>query len=192
MARMGWESVEDPAERKKEYDRKYEWNRYHSFEAEGRCVKCGGAPAEGKKLCAECERKNKESNRKLYEKRAMEGRCPKCGGAPEEGKKLCAECAEWNREYFKKISAERKMRGLCRQCGLPATEGSIFCEKHLALNRGRFKEKKLQWAKNGLCIYCGKPVEPKRDDTACQECRRKQKENRQRRKGENAKLIKIG
>lgn len=191
---MGRESVDGPDNREKGRKKEYAFNRYHSFEAEGRCPLCGRAPAEGKKLCEACAEKCLRNSRRLRESRAMAGLCPYCGGImPEEGMTMCGACAERNREYTKKIHGERKLNGLCAQCGLPVAEGSVsLCEKHLTLNRGLRKERRFQRIKDGLCMYCGKPLEPERDDTACGECRRKQKEYRQRRKGENAKMVQLG
>ena len=118
----------------------------------GLCAKCGSSPAEdGRRLCAACAEKRRESERRRYRAAMAAGKL--YGGKSVSGKRKSARIASKKRREIRRVS------GLCSACGhRPPVEGMTRCEpcresRRLA-DRATYASRKSA----GACTRCGDPA----------------------------------
>lgn len=137
------------------------WNneRYYFYKSRGICVMCGCNDAMlNTTTCYECGEKQREryreyrnkdvdacrqrereSHKKLREKREADGKCTKCGSNKEKDKyKTCKRCRAKRKEVYLKTELKssiykrdlREYLGLCTICGNEErVEGKKVCKK---------------------------------------------------------------
>mgnify|MGYP007057671234 CR=1 FL=1 len=125
--------------------------RRERWKAEGRCVRCGGEPADGKAQCQAClDKRNQyqtdaQSSKRWREKNKMMGLCVTCGKTwAEPGRTKCRKCQdkhnaicrnERNRQRAKERRQARIDAGLCIDCGRPTQDGKHRCPRCIEMRR---------------------------------------------------------
>jgi len=166
------------------------------FLKNGNCPRCHGLRKvePGRKMCAVCAMKNRESNRQRRAQWAAEGRCHSCGRELTDDRfvtcEVCRNVRGVRRSRNMKARREAwKAEGKCAECGKRWAEaGKTMCKPCLKALNERLKRndpgnvKKYAWRQKridaGLCIDCGRKAEPGKK--RCNRCRNMRRESEQK------------
>ena len=118
----------------------------------GLCMKCGKHPlAPGRRLCAPCGERRRESERARYARGKAAGE-PYGGRKPESRRRSA-------RERSKRRRHGRRGAGLCTRCGnAPPAGGGAVCEPCREARRTAERELYAARRAAGLCGRCGEPT----------------------------------
>ena len=118
----------------------------------GLCTKCGAIPAEdGRRLCAACGEKRRQSERRRYHEARLAGKL--YGGKSVSRKRKSARIASEKRRRLRRES------GLCSACGRrPPVEGVTRCEPCRESRRLTERATYASRKSAGACTRCGDPA----------------------------------
>lgn len=169
---------------------------YAYFLLNGNCPRCNGLRKvePGRKTCAVCAGKNRESNRRRRAQWKAEGRCHTCGGELTDDRFVTCEVCRKVRGARRSEAAKAKRRawkaeGKCIECGERWAEaGKTMCKPCLKALKAREKRNDPDHAKKyarrqarvekGLCIDCSRKAEDGKK--RCNRCREMRKESEQK------------
>ncbi len=141
----------DP-EKARAYERERHRRRASERRSQGLCMKCGKRPpAAGRKVCAPCGERARNSERLRYA-RARDGGARYGGRNPESRRRMARERNRMRRR-------ERLKAGLCTHCGdRPPVGGGTVCEPCREARRAEERELYARRRASGLCGRCGGPA----------------------------------
>jgi hypothetical protein len=131
------------------------------WDAEGKCLRCGGDRGGKPKICRTCLNETYEMQAFLRRTRIAQGRCPHCNAPHDTGKKHCANC----RQSFRRLYVLKLSRGICVECGQPRElQDRTRCASCAAARSNAYRS----FVDAGLCGNCGR--ENDSGNTTCSSC----------------------
>lgn len=140
---------------------------WKQWDAEGRCVGCGGPRDKLTKNCSLCLTEKKRISDALR----AEGRCTSCARELDRVGWFCSVCLSRVLFLCRNRRAGRRAAGLCVRCGRnPALRGIGQCSTCTAQVAEADKRRYELRMRNGQCVDCGaKKITP---HTRCSACKR--------------------
>ncbi len=137
----------------KAYAREYQRKLRAERREKGLCAVCE-KPSPDTARCADCRKKDADSQKNRQQLLAAHGLCKMCGKVPSsDGHLYCDACLVKANRSTRKHAAKRKSEGRCNSCGKPCD--SFRCEECNRKSNGLISAARKNRVESGKCRDCG-------------------------------------